>query len=66
MSCNVTREMPCKPPISLSERLEVANLVCARNGGDIGDLQSKERGGWSFGGGQFGELVPGKQWVKWK
>ena len=41
LSRNVIREMTGNPPISLAESLEVANIVCARKGGQLGDLHRK-------------------------
>jgi hypothetical protein len=35
---NVTREMTGKPPTSITESLELASIVCARNGGQMTDL----------------------------
>ena len=41
MSRNVTTEMTGKPPMSLAKCLEVANIVCAKKRGQMGDLYRK-------------------------
>mgnify|MGYP001320091374 FL=1 len=38
LSKNVTRSMTGKPPMSITECLELASIVCARNGGQMTDL----------------------------
>ena len=41
LSKNVTRSMTGKPPMSITECLELASMVCARNGGQMTDLYRK-------------------------
>ena len=38
---NVTREIIGKPPMSITECLEVSTIVCARNGGQMTDLHRR-------------------------
>ena len=41
LSKNVTRSMTGKPPLSNTESLELASIVCARNGGQMTDLHRR-------------------------
>ena len=41
LSKNVTRSMTGKPPLSITESLELASIVCARNGGQMTDLHRR-------------------------
>jgi hypothetical protein len=38
LSKNVTRSMTGKPPMTITECLDLASIVCARNGGQMADL----------------------------